>query len=73
MNYHSTPANSVTEPVKVAVQVPTSEPVKVAVQATTTPTPKQITETKTGPELWIIAMLALISTFAILMLRKRNI
>ena len=57
----STPA---TPEVKKEVKVATA-------QAQAQPTPKQITATKTGPELWIAAIIALMLAPMIMFLKKR--
>ncbi len=53
------------------VQVVVAPAATVTVKAT--PTPKQITATKTGPELWIAAIIALMLAPMIMLLKKRRI
>lgn len=55
------------------VQAVVAPAATVTAKATPTPTPKQITETKTGPELWIAAIIALMLTPMIMFLKKRKI
>ena len=57
------------EPTKSAIAPVAS----VTTKTTPTPTPKQITDTKTGPELWIAAIIALMLAPMIMLMKKRRI
>ncbi len=57
------------EPIKAVVTPAASVTVKTA----PVPTPKQITATKTGPELWIAVIIALMLAPMIMLLKKRQI
>jgi hypothetical protein len=57
------------------VVAPTPEAKQIAKAATAEvqPTPKQITATKTGPEIWIAAIIALMLAPMIMFMKKRRI
>jgi hypothetical protein len=58
---------------QVIAPIPEAKQIAKAATAEAQPTPKQITATKTGPELWIAAIIALMLAPMIMLLKKKQI